>query len=215
MKSKTTTKEEKDYTKKIYFCNYCSPQNPKGHYVSTIELQHYLKKHDIEQSTKENNRRTIARDQEEKSIQDLYKKLLAKGEVQGLEGKVLKRIVEQNTIKQALLDLIIVRRLPFSCMEWLEFHAFIKAINQEVSSFILVHYSTITDWIHSNFSKAQDIVQRVLQLAKTKIHLAIDIQTSPSHALLLRICASFIDIQDKYQNPLIALCIIHSQSGDD
>src|SRR5438045_3530269 len=73
----------------------------------------------------------------------------------------------------------------------------------------------ITDWIHNSFSEAQDIVQRVLQSAKTKIHLAIDIWTSPSHDLLLGICASFIDIQDEYQNPLIALCTVHSQSGND
>jgi hypothetical protein len=38
----------------------------------------------------------------------LIEKLLAKGEVQGLEGEVLKRTVEQNTVKQALLNLIIV-----------------------------------------------------------------------------------------------------------
>ena len=209
------TKEEKERTKKAYFYKYCPPQDPKGHYASTVGLQGHLRKHDIEQSIKENNRRTTARDQGEKSIQDLYEKLLAKGEVQGLEGEVLKRTVEQNTVKQALLDLIIVRRLPFSCVEQPEFHALIRAINREAPSFILVHYSTITDWIHNSFSKAQDIVRRVLQSAKTKIRLAVDIQTSLSRALLLRICASFINIQDEYRNPLIALRTVHSQSGDD
>jgi hypothetical protein len=74
-----------------------------------------------------------------------------------------------------LLDLIIVRRLPFSCVEWPEFHAFIRAVNREAPSFIPIHHSTITDWIHNSFSEAQDIVQRVLQSAKTKIHLAVDI----------------------------------------
>ena len=127
---RTATKEEKERTKKTYFYKYCPPQDPKGHHAATIGLQRHLRKqHDIEWSIEENNHRTTARDQGEKSIQDLYKKLLAKGEVQGLEGEVLKRTVEQNTVKQALLDLIIVRRLPFSCMEWPEFHAFIKAIN--------------------------------------------------------------------------------------
>ena len=209
------TKEEKKRTKKTYFCKYCPPQDPKGHHASTVGLQGHLRKHDIEWSTEENNRRTTARDLGEKSIQDLYEKLLAKGEVQGLEGEVLKRTVEQNTVKQALLDLIIVRRLPFSCVEWPEFHALIRAVNREAPSFIPVHHSTITDWIHNSFSEAQDIVRRVLQSAKTKIHLAVDIWTSPSHALLLGICASFIDIQDEYRNPLIALRTVHSQSGND
>src|SRR5450755_1765199 len=61
----------------------------------------------------------------------------------------------------------------------------------------------------------QDIVRKVLQSAKTNIHLAVDIWTSPSHALLLGICASFVDIQDEYQNPLIALRTVSSQSGAD
>jgi hypothetical protein len=43
----TSTKEEKDRTKKIYFCKYCPPQDPKGHYASTIGLQRYLRKHNI------------------------------------------------------------------------------------------------------------------------------------------------------------------------
>ena len=151
---RTATKEEKDHTKKIYFCKYCFPQDPKGHHASIIGLQRHLRKHDIEWSTEENNRRTTGRDQGEKSIQDLYEKLLAKGEVQGLEGEVLKRTVEQNTVKQALLDLIIVRRLPFSCVEWPEFHALIRAVNREAPSFIPIHHLTIIDWIHNSFSEA-------------------------------------------------------------
>ncbi len=100
-------------------------------------------------------------------------------------------------------------------MEWPEFHAFVKAINREAPPFLPVHHSTITDWVHNHFSEAQDVVRRVLQSAKTNIHLAVDIWTSPSHALLLGICASFVDIQDEYRNPLIALRTVHSQSGDD
>src|SRR6266536_2660453 len=62
----TATKEEKDCTKKIYFCKYCLPQDPKGHHASTVGLQRHLRKHDIEWSTEENNCCTTARDQGEK-----------------------------------------------------------------------------------------------------------------------------------------------------
>jgi hypothetical protein len=127
--TRTATKEEKAHTKKRYFCKYCPPQDPKGHHSSTVGLQGHLRKHDIEWNPAENQERMTAKDQGERSLLELYQKLLARGEVQGLEGEVLKRTAHQNTIKQALLDLIIVRRLPFSCVEWLEFHAFVKALN--------------------------------------------------------------------------------------
>ena len=38
----TITKEEKIQTKKHYFCKYCSPQDLKGYYTSTQELQRHL-----------------------------------------------------------------------------------------------------------------------------------------------------------------------------
>ena len=212
---RTTTKEEKIRTKKHYFCKYCLPQDLKGHHTSTQGLQRHLRKqHEIQWSPDENSIRTTAKDLGENSIQELYEKLLARGEVQGLEGEVLKRTVQQNAVKQTLLDLIIVRRLPFSCVEWPEFHAFIKALNREAPSFIPIHHSTITEWILEHFVESQDTVRKVLQSAKTNIHLAVDIWTSPSHSLL-GICASFVDIRDEYQNPLIALRPVHSQSGID
>ena len=142
--TRTATKEEKVHTKKRYFCKYCPPQDPKGHHSSTVGLQGHLRKHDIEWNPAENQERTTAKDQGERSLSELYQKLLARGEVQGLEGEVLKRTVHRNTIKQALLDLIIVRRIPFSCVEWLEFHAFVKALNREAPSIISIHHSTIT-----------------------------------------------------------------------
>lgn len=104
----TATKEEKAHTKKCYFCKYCPPQDLKGHHSSTVGLQGHLRKHDIEWNPAENQEHITAKDQGERSLSELYQKLLARGEVQGLEGKVLKHMVHQNTIKQALLDLIIV-----------------------------------------------------------------------------------------------------------
>ena len=104
-----TTKEEKIQTKKHYFCKYCPSQDPKGHHTSTQGLQRHLRKqHEIQWSPEENSIHITARDLGESSIQELYEKLLASGEVQGLEGEVLKRTVQQNAIKQTLLDLIII-----------------------------------------------------------------------------------------------------------
>ena len=151
------TKEDKIRTKKRYLCNYCSSDDPEGWHASTTGLRGHLKRiHDTTWSWEENESRTTVRDEGEESIQALYKKLLARGEVQGLKGEVLRHTVEKGAIKQTLLDLIIVRRLPFSCIEWPEFHAFIKALNREAANpdIVPIHHSTITDWIHSHFTES-------------------------------------------------------------
>ena len=216
--TREVTEEDKLRTNKRYLCKYCTPDDLEGWHASTTGLRGHLKRiHGTIWSWEENESRTTVRDEGEKSIQALYKLLLSKGEVQGLEGEVLRRTIQKDAIKQTLLDLIIVRRLPFSCVEWPEFHAFIKALNREAANLNLIpiHHSTVTDWIHSHFTKSQDVVRRVLQSARTNIHLAVDIWTSPNHSLILGICASFLDIQDQYQNILIGLRTVHSQSGKD
>jgi hypothetical protein len=211
-----TTKEEKTRTRKSYFCKYCPPQDEKGYHTSTQGLQGHLRRHhDIQWSPEENDIRTTARDLGANSLQVLYSTLQEKGEVEGLEGEILKLTIERNTVKQTLLDLVIVRRLPFSLVEWPEFHAFVKALNREATPFIPTHHSTITKWILDHYLESKDTVRKALQSAKTSIHLAVDIWTSPNHSLLLGICGSFVDIQDKYQNILIALRTVHSQSGLD
>ena len=43
-------------------------------------------------------------------------------------------MVKKEIIQQTLVNLITVRRLPFSCVKWPEFHAFIKALNLEADS---------------------------------------------------------------------------------
>ena len=74
-------------------------------------------------------------------------------------------------------------------------------------------HNTIKQRIEIWFPQAKNIVRRRLQLSQTSIHLAVDIWTSPSHDLLLAICASFVDAQDRFRNTLIALCTVRSHSG--
>ena len=216
--TRLVTEEDKNRTKKKYFCKYCPPEDPQGYYTSTDGLRrHLLTKHEVIWTRTENESRTTPRDAGDSSVQTLYEKLLEKGEAQGLEGEVLRHTAEKGAIKQTLIDLIIVRRLPFSCVEWPEFHAFIKVLNREADTpdIIPIHHSTVTEWIHNHFSESQDILRRVLQSAKTNIHLAVDIWTSPNHSLILGICASFLNIHDQYHNVLIGLRTVHSQSGED
>jgi hypothetical protein len=57
------------------------------------------------------------RDRAKDLVQQLYESLLEEGGIKGLKGEVLRRTVEKDLIKQTLINLIIVRRLPFSCVE--------------------------------------------------------------------------------------------------
>jgi hypothetical protein len=211
--------EEKHRTNKNYFCKYCvKHDDPSGHHKSTDGLRLHLKSHhQVVWNRSENQPRTTAKDVANQKVAQLYQDILAKGDAKGLEGEVLRRTTDRDVIQRTLTDLILVRRLPFSCVEWPELHAFVKALNPVANSLDLIptDHTTITRWIDKVFLESQDVVRRILQSAKTPIHLAVDIWTCPNHTLLLGICSSFVDVNDNYQNILIGLRTVASQSGED
>jgi hypothetical protein len=208
--------EEKSRTKKNYFCKYCSSTNSKGHHQSTTGLKHHLKKeHNILWDPTENQNRTV-RDEGQKTLIEYYQKFLERGELQGLRNEILRRTVNKDLMKQALVDLVVRRRVSLSIVEWSEFHTLIGAANPEAPSTSLpTSHQTVANWILQSYTRYQDIVRKILQSAQTNIHLAVDIWTSPESSLLLGICGSFVDHHDDYRNILIGLRTVKSQSGEN
>jgi hypothetical protein len=98
-------------------------------------------------------------------------------------------------------------------VEWPEWHALVQALNPQGRVFMPTSHNTIKQRIDAWFPHAKDIVRKRLQSSQTSIHLAVDIWTSPSHDLLLAICATFVDAQDRFRNILIALRTVCGHSG--
>jgi hypothetical protein len=65
-------------------------------------------------------------------------------------------------VKKALLNLITVRRLPFSIIKLKKFQAFCIALNKESLSVIPLSYNTITSRLSSIFLEGKDIVRKTL-----------------------------------------------------
>jgi hypothetical protein len=189
-----------------YGCNYCKHIS-SGSSGIRYHLKH-LHQIDVDTAPKARQKEEIS------NITALYAQLVEKNATQELDQTVLQRMIEKKMVDEALLNLIIVRRLPFRMVEWPEFRNFCITLNSESPAHIPQNHSTITNRISKYFPEAQDIVRRVLQSAKTRIHFAVDIWTTPSKILLLAICASFVDIKGIFRNILIALRPVYSQSGE-
>jgi hypothetical protein len=194
---------------KWIWCKHC----PKYHAQNTSNMRQHLENvHGITiGKAPDSGIRTTATE----TVEALYAKLLLRlgDSKDNLDQEILRRTVNQQVVDQALLDLIIVRRLPFSCVEWPEWHTFVQALNPQSHTFMPTSHNTIKQRIGAWFPQAKDIVRKRLQSSQTSIHLAIDIWTSPSHDLLLAICSSFVDAQDRFRNILIALRTVRGHSG--
>lgn len=208
---RTPTPEEKQEKPELkwIWCKHC----PKYPAQSTTNMRQHLESvHGITvNKAPDSGIRTTATE----TVAALYTKLLLRlgDSKDDLDQEILRRTVNQQVVNQTLLDLIIVRRLPFSCVEWPEWHALVQALNPQGRVFMPTSHNTIKQRIEVWFPHAKDIVRKRLQSSQTSIHLAIDIWTSPSHDLLLAICATFVDAQDRFRNILIALRTVCGHSG--
>jgi hypothetical protein len=210
---RTATTEEKEEKPgpQWMWCKYC--MDPSYSAQSTTNMRNHLARtHGITSSKLSAVIRTKGHD----TVDSLYTQLLLLlGESkETLDQEILQRTVNQQVVNQTLLDLIIVRRLPFRCVQWPEWHAFVKALNPQGQVFMPTSHTTVQSRLDKWFLQSKDIVRKRLQSSQTHIHLAIDIWTSPSHDLLLAVCASFIDTLDSYRNILLALRTVPGHSGE-
>jgi len=148
-------------------------------------------------------------------LEELYKQAAAENETDDFDSYVLKKVLNKEVINQALMNLIIVRNLPFRTVEWPEFHVFCQALNQASDRYLTTTHSGVSQMINQSFQSQKDIVRKRVQSALTSIHLSIDIWTSPNNYLLLGICAHFIDSQEKRIKALLALRTVAAHSGEE
>ena len=153
---RTPTPEEKQEKPELrwIWCKHC----PKYAAQNTTNMRRHLETvHGIiVNKVPDSGIRTTASE----TIEALYPELLLRlgNSKDNLDQEILRRTVNQQVVDQTLLDLIIVRRLPFSCMEWPEWHAFIQAINPHGCIFIPASHNTIKQRVGAWFPQAKDIV---------------------------------------------------------
>ena len=192
-----------------YYCKYCTT----GSSTSTSGLRSHIRsKH---QEIQLSNARSTSAEVSITQVVAYYKQLCEQGQTADFDQLVLDRTIKQKLVFQALVDLIVVRRLPLRIVEWPEFHRFCAALNPTSPAKLPSSHHTIKKRITETFPEAKDIVRRTLQSAKTRIHLAVDIWTSPNNYLFLAICASFVDHNDQLHNILIGLRTTPGHSGED
>ena len=89
-------------------------------------------------------------------------------------------------------------------------------MNCESKDFITTAHSHIATKVKQSYELHKDTVRKKLQLALTKIHLSVDIWTSPNKHLLLGVTGDFIDcIEEKHLKTLLGLRPVAGHSGDD
>lgn len=196
---------------RIFYCKYC--ENPTYGIASSSGFRNHLeKKHQIfvEEPTRkvETQTRVI--------LQDYYDKAVLTQETAELDAKVYRKALNKTVINEALVSLIVSENLSFRFVESPEFHAFCRALNPEAKQYVLSSHSEISRKISNSFYNHQDILRRRLQSSLSKVHISLDIWTSPNKLLLLGICSHFVDYEtESLSKALLSLPVVKSHSGEE
>lgn len=195
----------------IKYCIHCT-DSPYGTSVTTNMRNHLKSKHQISiQSAPSALQQTVLH-----QLQQLYIKAQSLGQTQNIDTKVFQRILNQDVIDEALVALIVTRNIPFSLVEWPEFHALCRVLNPESEDYIITAHTSVPKRIEQSWQAQKDIVRKKLQSASSSIHLSLDIWTSPNRILFLGICAHFVEqSQERLCKGLLALRTVGNHSGDE
>jgi hypothetical protein len=115
------------------------------------------------------------------------------------------------------LRLVVQERLALSLVEAPSFHAFCQALNPLADSNILPSsHSTIRTAIQSHWYEEKLILQHEIQTAVSKIHISLDIWTSPNRLLFIAILGHFVRRSDGTRRKnLLALRQVAGHSGEE
>jgi len=186
-------------------CDYSS-------HVLTNFRGHLLKKHQIQTTTTTPSARRLGAQQ----LEEIWQQAEARTK-QEIQTVAFEQYLDKKVVQQCLVRLVVQERLALSFVEAPSFHAFCQSLNPLVDSNILpTSHSTIRTAIQSHWYEEKLILQREIQTALSKIHISLDIWTSPNRLLFIAILGHFVRQSDGTRRKnLLALRQVAGHSGDE
>lgn len=141
----------------VYYCKYCVDPSYST-YVSTTFRNHLLKVHSIEAESLEAHPVKKART-------SLLKDAFAKAghintvKLQLREEQVLRDALNLKAVIEALVQLVTVRNLPYSCSQWPELHALLMAVNYTAEDVVNLSHGSVQKLVSNSYFIHKDILR--------------------------------------------------------
>jgi hypothetical protein len=132
------------------------------------------------------------------------------------------RIIGVNTslfrhdlFRDALVKLIVVQSLPLSIVESNVFQEFCGSLypGRLPDDILPKSHNTVRSWIQQKYEKKLGDVRELLRTAITRIHLSLDVWTTPNNYSVLAIIAHFVCKEKRRRTILLRLIGIEGHAG--
>ena len=124
--------------------------------------------------------------------------------------KLMEEIPTEKPLDGATLESLFVRWVAsnnqaLSLVECPEFRAFLTYLNSNVNVYLANLYTTTRLWVLNQFKIEKERIRLRLHSSRSKIHVSLDIWTSPNAIPILAIIAHYISKDNKLESSLLAL----------
>jgi hypothetical protein len=113
--------------------------------------------------------------------------------------------LDGGTLEVLYVKFIATCNIPLRLVENPEFRAFLSYLNQDVDRWLPTEHSTIRTWIIRRFEIEKSRIKIRLRNAKTRIHISLDIWTSPNNKPILGVVAHYIAADRVLQRSVLAM----------
>lgn len=196
-------------TEEEWRCRYCdktyltsgSTSGPSGHLTGYHSMP-----------------RDSRRDVKAKNVQVSLQRAFAQGEANPQKRRRLNtEAIDQDMLEALWVRCLVSNNLSFRLVESTEFRAFVKYLNEDAEMLLVKDHKDIRKWVLRQYEglKKNTIIP-ILKNAKTKIHISLDLWTSPNSIAILGITAQFINEQGELQSLVLALKEVEGEhSGEN
>jgi hypothetical protein len=113
--------------------------------------------------------------------------------------------LDGDIIEVLFVKFIAACNIPLRLVECQEFRAFLTYLNSDVDRWLPSTHKTVRGWVMRQFEIEKEKIKVHLQNTKTKIHLSLDIWTSPNNKPILGIVAHYISDSGVLEQVVLAM----------
>jgi len=113
--------------------------------------------------------------------------------------------LDGDVIEVLYVKFLVACNIRLRLVECSEFRAFVSYLNKDVDRWLNTSHNTIHGWVMRQFKVEKERVKLRLQNARTKIHVSLDIWTSPNNKPILGVTAVYIGEDGELEHTVLAV----------
>ena len=191
----------------VWPCKYCAEKGIKKEFVvsaGTKNIEKHLEnKHSIYESSPREKRMHAQQQSIQEAMESAEFNTTKKRKL--MEETLFEKPLDGATLESLFVRWIASDDQALRLTECPEFQAFLTYLNSNVNAHLPNSHVTCGKWVLNQFEIEKDRIQLRLHSSPFKIHISLDIWTSPNCLPILGIIAHYISTDNKLESAVLAM----------